>query len=629
MLKNNQIYYIQYLRALSVLLVFFYHLKFEIFQNGYLGVDVFFVISGYVITSRLYEDFKVNNTISLKNFFIKRFKRIYPILLVFLFTIFIVITILSPLEHLLNRINTLFFALLGISNFFYLFSKKDYFDTIFEDPLNHTWSLGVEEQFYIFFPISFLILIYFFRNNFKFISYFFIILILLGIIFTFSNQDDIKLTFYSPLFRFWQFLFGSTIFLISLHFGYKNKYLSYFFISGVFFISLSGNFFDNFQKVLLVTIFSSLLIFFSKDKFFFNNNILSKCILVLGNISYSFYLWHLPIIYFYDLYYDESIFRAPIIFLISILISNFSYHYVENKFRYFNFKISKKYFSITALILFCFISIFYILKDQKNFSKVVKNNLKNFLNEVNYLEKKFDFSERTVFYKFSINDFPIYKHCTQNSKIFNINKDGLRTECLNSNDKDKLFFIIGNSHTANFIPMFNKLREKINFYYLHRDLLGNADISDLLFNVSKKYKKIIFVTNISNDKHLNFFFDNISKTEKYISGLIVGPVPNLHINQEPLKCLIKQKDCYYDSNIDKKNRRITKLYNDINEKINSIEREISLYLPYNEICPTEICYSYNLADDLITHRDNGHLTKEGSELLADSFFKYLKKLKLL
>ena len=629
MYKNNQIYYIQYLRALSVLLVFFYHLKFEIFQNGYLGVDVFFVISGYVITSRLYEDFKVNKTISLKNFFIKRFKRIYPILLVFLFITFIVITILSPLEYLLDRINTLFFALLGISNFFYLFSNKDYFDTIFEDPLNHTWSLGVEEQFYIFFPISFLILIYFFRNNFKFISYFFIILILLGIIFTFSNQDDIKLTFYSPLFRFWQFLFGSTIFLISLYFDYKNKYLSYFFISGVFFISLSGNFFDNFQKVLLVTIFSSLLIFFSKDKFFFNNNVLSKCILVLGNISYSFYLWHLPIIYFYDLYYDESIFRAPIVFLISILISISSYHYVENKSRYYNFKISKKYFSIAALLLFCFISIFYVLKDQKNFSKVVKYNLKNFFNEVNYLEQKFNFSERTVFYKFSINDFPIYKHCTQNSKIFNINEDGLRTECLNSNDKDKLFFIIGNSHTANFIPMFDKLREKINFYYLHHDLLSNKDISDLLFNVSKKYKKIIFVTNVSNDKYLNFFFDNISKTEKYISGLIVGPIPNLHAKQEPLKCLIKQKDCYYDSNKDKKNRGITKLYNDINEKINSREREIILYLPYNEICPTEICYSYNLANDLITHRDNGHLTKEGSELLVDSFYKYLKKLELL
>ena len=164
---------------------------------------------------------------------------------------------------------------------------------------------------------------------------------------------------------------------------------------------------------------------------------------------------------------------------------------------------------------------------------------------------------------------------------------------------------------------------------MHHDLLSNTDISDLLSNVSKKYKKIIFVTNVSNDKYLNFFFDNISKTEKYISGLIVGPIPNLHIKQEPLKCLIKQKDCYYDSDQDKKNRRIIKLYNNINKKINLTERKINLYLPYNEICPNKICYSYNLANDLITHRDNGHLTKEGSELLSISFNEFLKKLKLL
>ena len=99
MYKNNQIYYIQYLRALSVLLVFFYHLKFEIFQNGYLGVDIFFVISGYVITLRLYEDFKINNTISLKNFFIKRFKRIYPVLVVFLLTTLIIIIITTGLRQ--------------------------------------------------------------------------------------------------------------------------------------------------------------------------------------------------------------------------------------------------------------------------------------------------------------------------------------------------------------------------------------------------------------------------------------------------------------------------------------------------------------------------------------------------
>ncbi len=626
MYKNNQIYYIQYLRALSVLLVFFYHLKFEIFQNGYLGVDIFFVISGYVITLRLYEDFKINNTISLKKFFIKRFKRIYPVLVVFLLTTFIIIIILSPLENFLNRAHTLFYAFLGLSNFFYLFSNKDYFDTIFNDPLNHTWSLGVEEQFYIVFPISFLILMIISKNNLKFILYFFVLLIFLGIIFTFFNRDEFKLVFYSPFFRFWQFLFGSIVFLISLKFNYKNKYLSYLLILIVISISLSGNFFDNFQKILLVTIFSSMLIFFCKDTFLYNKNILGNSVLILGNISYSFYLWHLPIIYFYDLYYDGSVLRLPIIFLLTILISHFSYLYVENKFRHINLKIGKKFPSIIVLIFFCFIFTFVISKNKESLLKNIKLNSKKILNQVNYLEYKFDFSERTVFYKISINNYPIYKYCTQDSKIFETNNDGLRSECLNSNNNENLFFIIGNSHTAHFIPMFDKLRKKINFYYLHNVLSSNSDVVELISKVSTKYKKVIFVTNVSNDKYLNFFFDNIDKMRENVSGLIIGPIPNSQIKPQPLECLIKQKNCFYDTSVDKKNRKIEQLYNEINVKIKARKREIGFYLPYDEICPTEICYSYNLANDLITHRDDGHLTKEGSELLVDSFYKFLNKL---
>ena len=118
MYKNNQIYYIQYLRALSVLLVFFYHLKFEIFQNGYLGVDIFFVISGYVITLRLYEDFKINNTISLKNFFIKRFKRIYPVLVVFLLTTLIIIIINVVSKKLFKQSKYSIFCFFRLVKFF-------------------------------------------------------------------------------------------------------------------------------------------------------------------------------------------------------------------------------------------------------------------------------------------------------------------------------------------------------------------------------------------------------------------------------------------------------------------------------------------------------------------------------
>ena len=152
MIFPNQLNHIQVLRAVSVLLVFFYHLKNNIFQNGYLGVDTFFVISGMVITLKLHENYEKTNKINIKEFFIKRIKRIYPVLTVFLFTTLLIILILSPIDTLIYEFRTFIFALFGLANFSYLIAKKDYFDTVFEDPLHHTWSLGVEEQFYLIYP---------------------------------------------------------------------------------------------------------------------------------------------------------------------------------------------------------------------------------------------------------------------------------------------------------------------------------------------------------------------------------------------------------------------------------------------------------------------------------------------
>ena len=149
---SNQLNHIQVLRGLSVLCVFFYHLKSNIFQNGYLGVDIFFVISGMVITLKLYENFEKTNKINIKEFFIKRIKRIYPVLIFFLFTTFLIVLIFSPLDTLLYRFKTFVFALFGLSNLSYLVTNNDYFDTVFEDPFHHTWSLGVEEQFYLIYP---------------------------------------------------------------------------------------------------------------------------------------------------------------------------------------------------------------------------------------------------------------------------------------------------------------------------------------------------------------------------------------------------------------------------------------------------------------------------------------------
>ena len=171
-MKNKLLNHIQFLRAISVLMVFFYHLKLNYFENGFLGVDIFFVISGYVITARIFNEYKSNNKFNFLNFYLKRLKRIYPVLIFILSTIFILIIFFQPLDLFLNYPKIYLFSLFGISNFYYLFSEKDYFDTVFDDPFAHTWSLGIEEQFYIIFPIFLFLLLYKVHKN-KNITFFF------------------------------------------------------------------------------------------------------------------------------------------------------------------------------------------------------------------------------------------------------------------------------------------------------------------------------------------------------------------------------------------------------------------------------------------------------------------------
>ncbi len=630
MFQNSRaINYIQYLRALSVLLVFFYHLKLDFFKNGYLGVDIFFVISGYVITARLYRDYIENGNISISNFFLRRFKRIYPVLFFFLFTILIIIILISPSEYFLSRLNTIFFSLFGLSNIYYLLSNKDYFDTVFDDPLNHTWSLGVEEQFYLIFPIIFVSLIFFFKKNFKTINILFIIIILIGIYLTFINQENLKLVFYSPIFRFWQFLLGTIVFLISLNISYKKKFLTYISFIILILIIFNGNYLNNFQMVLFSSIFSSILIYLCKDEFLTKNKLINRCIIYLGDISYSFYLWHLPIIYFFNLYFDKNILSLIGIFFTSLFLSSFSYHYIEQKFRYFKFKnfFYKKIFlyGITFSFLVSLITILVIINDDL-IKKNLRKDLKKIVYKVNYLERELDYSERSLFYKFSINNYPIYKHCTQKTQNFTTNDFGLRKECLKNIKKNKLFFIVGNSHTANFIPMFNNLNNEVNFYYLHYLLGSKPNFLYEISNALNEYNEVIFVTNVSNQEYLKFFFDSIDKLEKDIIGLVLGPIPNASNFEKPLECFIKQKNCIFNTDEDKNQRKLSKLYNDINENINNRKRKIYFYKPYNHLCPNKKCFSYNLSKDILTHRDDGHLTKEGSVLLTNSFKKFIKNI---
>ena len=430
-MNKKLINHIQFLRAASVLLVFFYHLELNFFEYGFIGVDIFFVISGYVITSKIYNEYYETKKFDFSNFYKKRFKRIYPVFLfIFIFS-FTLIIFFQPLDLFLDNFKVFIFAIFGASNLYYLFSTKDYFDTVFDDPFAHSWSLGVEEQFYFLFPIFFILSLKFFKKIDK--NIFFVLgVVIIGIIFTYLFSNNSKLVFYSPIFRFWQFLLGSLTFLISQKKIKDNLLISISAFLLLIALILNGKNLNNITLISLCSILTCFFIFFYKGnkfgKLFFEN----KFLIFIGNISYSFYLWHLPIIYFYNLYFIDSFFKIPLLFLIILILSSLSFFYIENRFREkkFDLHLSTRYLFLTSFlsILMIFTSSYFIF--QKSYNNKIKNGFKTLIYDLNYLENTKNYTERTVFYKINISGNQIYRFCTETSSEYHLNKKNLRVECL-------------------------------------------------------------------------------------------------------------------------------------------------------------------------------------------------------
>lgn len=194
------------LRGLAVISVIFYHAGFNLFKGGYIGVDIFFVISGYLITKIIYQEMN-NNSFSFSQFYLRRARRILPALFfVILITIPFVWVLFWP-DDFKNFFKSIIKVLLFVPNL-YFYKEYDYFSTdIEQQPLMHIWSLGVEEQYYFIFPIILIFL--------SFGKRYLHLPILIGLFFTslLFAQVHLKVNsnavFYLTHYRFWELLLGS------------------------------------------------------------------------------------------------------------------------------------------------------------------------------------------------------------------------------------------------------------------------------------------------------------------------------------------------------------------------------------------------------------------------------------
>jgi len=345
---------IQGLRAVAVALVILAHAGVAGFAGGYVGVDVFFVLSGYLITGLLLEERVATGTIRYGEFLARRLRRLLPAMLAMLLVVLIVSTIvLTPFE-MRQQSRSFPYAAAWISNFFFSFAERDYFLALQDhDLFLHTWSLGVEEQFYLIWPWLVLLFVGFKARVADRLSQGKVILVGFAMVFVASLVLSIYLSANLPLLafymmpsRFWQFALGSGVY-VGMHMafdwravsmGRKGKI-------GAWIAGLTGVMLVICSAVLLSPDISypgwyalapsfgaALLIAAGRisDRAAAGPILNSGLFVWIGDRSYSLYLWHWPILILGTATGISGLVAGKLVLVaLTVALAMLSYRYIE------------------------------------------------------------------------------------------------------------------------------------------------------------------------------------------------------------------------------------------------------------------------------------------------------------
>ncbi|PTE19725.1 acyltransferase [Cereibacter changlensis JA139] len=323
------------LRALAVIPVILFHANFPVVTGGFVGVDVFFVISGYLITTIIAQELE-DGRFSISEFYARRARRILPAL-------FLVLVVCVPLAVVTMMPNQLFefgrslIAVLLFASNIQLWREGGYFEADSEiKPLLHTWSLAVEEQFYVLFPILLILLWRFGRG----VVFWILLAIAAGslVVAEALRWASVPVSFYLTPFRAWELLAGSLCALVLLNRPQKgNSWLA---ALGLLMILVAIDKFHKWTPMpsaygLLPVAGAALIILFATRETLVGKLLSLRPIVMIGLISYSAYLWHQPLFAFARLSSFEE--PSPQAFLglsiASLLLGWLTWRFVELPFR--------------------------------------------------------------------------------------------------------------------------------------------------------------------------------------------------------------------------------------------------------------------------------------------------------
>ncbi len=620
------------LRAIAVFLVILFHFEMFNVSGGFIGVDVFFVISGYLITNLVISEI-VNNKFSLIEFYTRRIRRIIPALysaiLVVLISSFFV---LSP-DHFNRLGESAISAVTAYSNFFF-WSEYGYFDyDKYFKPLLHTWSLSVELQFYLLWPIIIFVIYKFFKKKIIiFISLIFLLSLFLSTIYSERTTGY----FYFTLFRLFEFAAGSLVYLTKDDIKIKSNDL--YFILGLFILVVSSFGFSE-KSVFpginaLVPCVGSVLILISAENLtFFKKIFINKFLIFFGKISFSLYLVHWPLIILYKYIKLEpvQIFEKFLLILVTIVISFFSYKFIELPFRKKNnniFLISTKNMMIIFILsLFSIILISQYLVSINKFSKLSKTKqlvIKSLERDDQILKNFEDDANERIKSKNYFRDSQKIKKVL----IWGDSHAGDIYKTLSITDEFSKFDLEYLSYDYFYCFKDKSLFENI-VEFIRKNLKISSDNCARKIKYHQHSYKILFKTDLiilSNRWSKKIDFDKLIKFIKSYSSskiIVVGRKPRFfHI---PTMYIKTDKDLNYLAYINQ-NKEVKKINNEIKKK--SKTSDFIFYDIENLICLKKKCNVMNKSNLLVNDEDHWSYQGNifyGKMLIDNNFLKIMLK----
>ncbi len=616
------------LRALAVLSVVFYHAEVGPFKGGWVGVDIFFVISGYLISNIIISELN-QGKFSFKNFYLRRIYRILPALFsMLIFTLPFAYWFLTP-RALLEYTNSLISSVFFYSN--YYFQNLDFYNASSTKvmPLLHTWSLSIEEQFYLIFPMVCFVLFKYFKKYFSIL----ILIFFFASLFLNSTTNEL-IKFYQFQFRAWELLLGALVMILQPKFEIKHieKLGIGLIIFSIFYFDDSMLTLNSVEPRLLANI-GVASILFSKSKGTVSAILENKIFNFFGLISYSLYLFHQPLFAFARLAekkIDGYTISFPALFILLTLASYLNWKFVE---------IGIKKLKIKKLLLIFLFLMFAIL-----LFVLFSNSTEGFVDRFDYIpDDVLYYSNNPNIYPQNYpNEYYIYKNVDCNLKLLEFNY------CKWSyKEVEKTIYLIGDSQTnslsVSFLSELDLLKNDYNLVFFsgrsgrcllskQSDTVGDVEECNEIFfneflNLLDKNNDIVVAfgryntwltekgvieIKCSNCNHIEVFKNRLSMISKSSKKLyIIDTIPTFSFSVADsylYKKILWGEPVVLELASWGKNIQNT---NKFFESLDLVNMEIIQTLPlYCDVIDKKICFGAR--NNVLIYSDGTHLTLKGA-----------------